>query len=120
MGFINTTTTDKLEFMKLWNHLVKIQAKDVKTKVEENVKIKGQETEIREDKVIQYYTLPSDREAKHNKGFGSIDTIDANANFETLDNHLNRTSLLGNSLDAEIRVTTVLNTLMKVSGVQRF
>lgn len=25
MGFINTTTTDKLEFMKLWNHLIKIQ-----------------------------------------------------------------------------------------------
>ena len=24
MGFINTTTTDKLEFMKLWNHLIKI------------------------------------------------------------------------------------------------
>jgi len=52
MGFINTTTTDKLEFMKLWNHLVKIQAKDVKTRVEENVRIKGQETEIRGDKII--------------------------------------------------------------------
>jgi len=47
MGFlnehqhINTATIDKLEFMKLWNHLIKIQAKEVKTKVEENVKIKG-------------------------------------------------------------------------------
>ena len=41
MGFINTSTTDKLEFMKLWNHLVKIQARDVKSKVDENVMIKG-------------------------------------------------------------------------------
>ena len=41
MGFINTTTNDKLEFMKLWNHLVKIQARDVKSRVDENVTIEG-------------------------------------------------------------------------------
>jgi hypothetical protein len=41
MGFINTTTTDKLEFMKLWNHLVKIQAREVKLRIDENITIKG-------------------------------------------------------------------------------
>lgn len=50
----------------------------------------------------------------------SIDTNDPSANFETIDNNLNQSNLLGNSLGAEIRVLTVLNTLMKVSGIQRF